>query len=123
MALEHPDFLYRQRLKTRSTVQVAATGASFPVSILTSSLLLAPRQAGSFSGAGLLLHNAAPKSVRKGLDEFLAGVTFDPSVAFWSVCVTVSCCFALRNPPPSRSLRTGHTVEDEVSGRAARRVL
>lgn len=69
---------YTQCLKTWSTVEVAATCAYLFVSVLTSSLVLAAHEPGRFSGAGLLLHNIAPKSVRKDLDESVAGITFDP---------------------------------------------
>lgn len=76
---------YMQPLKTWSTVEVAATCAYLFVSVLTSSLLLAAHEPGRFSGAGLLLHNIAPKSVRKDLEESVAGVTFDPWIPFWFV--------------------------------------
>lgn len=76
---------YMQHLKTWSTVEVAATCAYLFVSILTSSLLLAAREPGRFSGAGLLLHKVAPKSVRRDSEESVAGITFDPWIPFWFV--------------------------------------
>lgn len=47
-----------------------------------SHLLLDAHEPGTFSGAGLLLCNVAPKSVQKDLDKSVAGITFDPWIPF-----------------------------------------
>lgn len=77
---------YTQHLKTWSTVEVAVTCAYLFVSVLTSFLLLAPCKPGRFSGARLLLHNVAPKSVQKDSEDSVARITFDPWIPFWFVC-------------------------------------